>query len=552
MATIGNLLINIEARTAKLDKGLREARRGIDRLEGPVRALKGAFLAMIPAITIGALVNLTTRALQSADAMAKAADKVGLGVEALQELQFAAASAAGITDTTLNMAMQRFSRRVGEAAQGTGELKDTLKQYDIAVRNADGSTRSVEAVLADYANAVQNAESQQEKLRLSFKGFDSEGAALVNLLDKGAAGMNKLREEARQLGAVLDEKTIRNAEAMNDALDRMGTIITTKLNKVAIQAVTEFVKAFNVQISDAVVATRLEIEKLESAATKLQGKLDNWIKRGNWIDWLAGKSGDRARLLGMISDINDLEDGLSDFPVVLNETTAAFKSQKEQIIATQRATDEQNNSLSVHNDFLQAQAQFITDVNAALKAMGAAEAEAAKKRQDIQEAYLNGLAEFQKKIDDIMIAEAIAAAAHIQQSLNSFGAIVSSGFAAALMNGERLDKVLSNLIRRLLQAQVEAALFNAITGQNRAGPLDFLSNKFGGGDTAEVNNGGTGSTGNLSRGGDTTVNITSNPDFSGRGADETAALSLVANQITDNAARQAFRMMRESQRRGSR
>jgi hypothetical protein len=48
-------------------------------------------------------------------------------VDALQELRFAA-KASGIEHQTLDMALQRFTRRAAEAAQGTGEAKDALAQ----------------------------------------------------------------------------------------------------------------------------------------------------------------------------------------------------------------------------------------------------------------------------------------------------------------------------------------------------------------------------------------------------------------------------------------
>ena len=43
----------------------------------------------------------------------------------LQELRFAA-KASGIEQQTLDMALQRFTRRAAEAAQGTGEAKDAM------------------------------------------------------------------------------------------------------------------------------------------------------------------------------------------------------------------------------------------------------------------------------------------------------------------------------------------------------------------------------------------------------------------------------------------
>jgi hypothetical protein len=42
------------------------------------------------------------------------------------------------------MALQRFTRRTAEAAQGTGEAKDALAQLGIALRDQDGHLRQSE------------------------------------------------------------------------------------------------------------------------------------------------------------------------------------------------------------------------------------------------------------------------------------------------------------------------------------------------------------------------------------------------------------------------
>lgn len=157
-------------------------------------------------------------ALGFADSLAKTSDKVGLSIEALQELRYAA-SASGVDQRTLDMAMQRFSRRVGEAANGTGVLNKELVALGIPLRDIQGNMRSNEDILGDYANAVMNARSSQEQLRLSFVAFDSEGAALVNMLRQGKIGMDEARESARELGLVIDENTVRASEKLNQAMD---------------------------------------------------------------------------------------------------------------------------------------------------------------------------------------------------------------------------------------------------------------------------------------------------------------------------------------------
>jgi hypothetical protein len=123
--------------------------RQAELLRTGVRTLGGALLG---AATVGRLAALVDRSISAADAIGKTADKIGVGVEALQELRFAA-KASGVEQQTLDMALQRFARRAAEAAQGTGEAKDALAQMGIALRDQSGNLRRSEDLLGDVADA---------------------------------------------------------------------------------------------------------------------------------------------------------------------------------------------------------------------------------------------------------------------------------------------------------------------------------------------------------------------------------------------------------------
>ena len=236
---IGALRVELSANTITFEKDMGKARRVVKRDTGKmtnsfarmrksvgnsVRSLVSLRAAAVAAAGVAGLGLLSQRSIAAADNIAKTADKLGIGIEALQELRFAA-NRAGVEQRTLDLALQRLARRTGEAAKGTGELRATLEEYNIAVKNADGSTRSTEDVLIDLADAIQGASSDSERLRIAFKAFDSEGAALVNLMREGAAGVEAFRLRARQLGIVLDADIVREAEKANDELTDMGQII---------------------------------------------------------------------------------------------------------------------------------------------------------------------------------------------------------------------------------------------------------------------------------------------------------------------------------------
>ena len=220
-------LKKIDAAGTKASRGLSNLTDRAKTLRVGMRALGGA-LAGVAAV--GGLATLIDRSISAADAVGKTADKIGVGVEALQELRYAA-QLAGVEQRTMDMALQRFTRRVAEAAKGTGEAKQALAQMGIALKDQHGNIRRSEDLLNDVAEAFRRTTDPAERLRLAFKLFDSEGVAMVNMLVGGAETLEATRRRARDLGIVLDEELVRNAEKARDELDTLGKVISANLTR---------------------------------------------------------------------------------------------------------------------------------------------------------------------------------------------------------------------------------------------------------------------------------------------------------------------------------
>jgi hypothetical protein len=67
----------------------------------------------------------------------------------------------------------------------------------IALRDQSGNLRSSEDLLGEVADAFARIEDPAERVRLAFKLFDSEGVALVNLLNDGSGALEEMRDRAR-------------------------------------------------------------------------------------------------------------------------------------------------------------------------------------------------------------------------------------------------------------------------------------------------------------------------------------------------------------------
>jgi hypothetical protein len=281
-------LKRIESAGERASGGLKGLGRQAELLGTGIRTLGGALIGVT---TVGGLAALVDRSISAADAIGKTADKIGVGVEALQELRFAA-KASGVEQQTLDMALQRFTRRAAEAAQGTGEAKDALAQMGVALRDQSGNLRSSEDLLADLADAFARIQDPAERLRLAFKLFDSEGVALVNLLRGGSGALEEMRERARDLGIVLDEHLVRDAEQARTELDTLAQVISANLTRAALEAAPVIAdlsswladvpgkagiaweRLFDAPEEKSLRTLRYELDLTESTIAKLQGRID--------------------------------------------------------------------------------------------------------------------------------------------------------------------------------------------------------------------------------------------------------------------------------------
>ncbi len=205
-------------------------------VNGTQKAMKKLAGAFAGAFAVRQLVQFGKESVQLADDIGKVADKLGVTTDFLQRMQFAAEQ-TGIATNTLNMGLQRFTRRVAEARNGTGEAKAALEQLGIALKDSDGNARSIEDVLADVSDGLAATADSGEKVRLAFKFFDSEGVALVSTLGEGSEALKLLTESAT---GVIPEQTIRDAERFNDAMNRIQRQVLTPLRNKLIEIATAF------------------------------------------------------------------------------------------------------------------------------------------------------------------------------------------------------------------------------------------------------------------------------------------------------------------------
>ena len=265
-----------------VEEGIRVAnekiKRGFDKIKKTAKKSENSFKSLRVGIkkTFGAIaVFLGVRKVVQGfrdlnvqlDKLGKASKNLGVGVQFLKELQFAARR-SGIEVEGMNVGLQRAIRRMQEFAQtGKGEAAVALKALGGGIAESVRQGATFEKLLPRMADQFSKLTDEQ-KLFVGFKLFDTEGVKLVTLLfGEGAEHLEKLRSEARlvvghigqatNVAADFEDSSMDLGEAFSSLGRELNTVITpalTAANSVALNMVVSLRKEiglFNAVVSAA-------------------------------------------------------------------------------------------------------------------------------------------------------------------------------------------------------------------------------------------------------------------------------------------------------------
>lgn len=128
----------------------------------------------------------------------------------------AAGAATGVAFGTIDIAVQRFQRRVGEAVQGSSQLREVLERIGTSadVLQQLGAAEG----LITFLEAVTEGRDQTEALADAARLLDSEGVALLQTFQAlGAEGLRRFITQAERTNAAVEVATRNFQQAQIEA-----------------------------------------------------------------------------------------------------------------------------------------------------------------------------------------------------------------------------------------------------------------------------------------------------------------------------------------------
>lgn len=161
--------------------------------------------------------------LEYGDATKKAAESIGVGADALQELGHAA-KLSGLSTEEMAGFLGILTRNMRAAKDGGEEQAKVFAKAGIAYKDSSGKLRGADEVMADVAAHFATLPKGAEKTALAMQLFGRSGARMIPMLNEGADGLANMRQEARELGLVMGGDALKASEEINDNIDRLGAV----------------------------------------------------------------------------------------------------------------------------------------------------------------------------------------------------------------------------------------------------------------------------------------------------------------------------------------
>ena len=180
-----------------------------------------------------ALKDTVTDSAEYADEMLSLSQKTGLSTDELQELKYAA-ELVDVDLDTMTGSLTKLTQSMDKASKGSGDAYDTFKKLGIEVKNQDGSLRDRNEVFQEAITALSKIEDETNRDALAMDLFGKSAQELNPIITDGGAALNEFRQEAHDMGYVLDNEALTSLGQVDDSFQRMDKAVEGVKNQIGV------------------------------------------------------------------------------------------------------------------------------------------------------------------------------------------------------------------------------------------------------------------------------------------------------------------------------
>ncbi|TAL40713.1 MAG: phage tail tape measure protein, partial [Salinibacterium sp.] len=271
--------------------------------------VKAVFAGVAAAFAISKTVHALNDAAETVDKLGKKAAVLGVPIEKLSALRFAAGE-ANIDFDQLSSMVGKATRQLGEfATTGGGKAAKALQSIGVGVRDANGNVRSIIDMLPEIARGLSAVGDPARRLNLAEQIFGKgNGEQFVQLLEETGGALEGLADEAAKaskLGVIFSADQAKKLKEYNDSIYRIGEAWLG----VKVKVMTQLAPALT-ELADKASAAIARLPDIATHVFKVVG------------DAIGGDAAAKARLKNFVSSLGDVI--VQSFKVIGSEAASGF------------------------------------------------------------------------------------------------------------------------------------------------------------------------------------------------------------------------------------
>jgi hypothetical protein len=223
MSSIATMVASVTGGMTKLDANVTHSAAHInEKLEGIAVSINKVKSFMSTVAEVALLGFVGDKVLELAHEYAElgsnaehAAKQTGMSTDAVQEWNYVGRT-VHVTGEQMTQGIERLSRTLLLAQQGSTLAASALKSVGIEEKEIGNLT--LDQTLMKIADAFHSHANGAEKEAIAMQLMRGAGAELIPVFNKGAEGIEQLRQKAHELGVVLNEEDVQAAAALHNQI----------------------------------------------------------------------------------------------------------------------------------------------------------------------------------------------------------------------------------------------------------------------------------------------------------------------------------------------
>lgn len=243
-ASVGELFVRISGTSEGLIDAAQRGVAALAQMDASGGRLRVGIMTTSQIVTtgiiamLGALDVAVKKSVDKMEELGKSAQQIGVTVEALSRLEFAARK-AGVSADELSQGIKLFSRQAGEirsAIEPADAFALTLRNLGVSLTGSNGKVRETTAMLLNLADRFARMPDGVQKTRMAIELFGRSGAEMIPFLNQGRDKIQEFMDASDRMGATIDKKATQSALRFNNSL----RAISNAFDSVVKRAVQEF------------------------------------------------------------------------------------------------------------------------------------------------------------------------------------------------------------------------------------------------------------------------------------------------------------------------